>query len=163
MPFLTALLALAVARGSDGPTSTGNPQSTDEIKTAGQELIDVWFEANQKRDASAIQALLTKDIAGLCTVEQMEQYLAFDVNPSPSPEVDVKQVFMGPDNAEEAIMVMEMRIEPRPGHENTDANVESLAYPIFMKDAIHGRRRMAHGFSLSLCSPGRRLPVCRRI
>jgi len=65
----------------------------------------------------------------------MEQYLAFDVNPFPSTEVDVKQVFMEPDNAEESIMVMEIRLEPRPGHENTDATVASLAYPIFLEDA----------------------------
>ena len=87
VPFLAAFLALAAACSSGGPTSTDVrlPQSADEIKTAGQELIDAWFEATQKRDALAIHALLTRDIADLCTVEQMEQFLAMDVNPSPAP------------------------------------------------------------------------------
>lgn len=146
-------LALAVACSSDGVTSTAIPQSADEIKAAGQELIDAWFEATQKRDASGLYALLTQDITDRCTIEQMEQFLSFDLNPSPPPGADVRQVFLDPDNAQKAIMVLEITIQPRPGRESAGADVATLAYPIFLEAS-----RWHMGFSFPFVSLGDACP-----
>ena len=144
LPFLAAVLVLAAACGSDGPTNTSIPQSADEIKKAGQELIDAWYEATQKRDAPAVHALLRREIADLCTVEQMEQFLALRVGQSESPpDFVVKQVFLDPDNAQEAIMVLEIGIESHPGDESIDANRASIAYPISLEG---GQWHMAFSF-----------------
>ena len=134
LPVLAALLVLAAACGSDGPTNTSIPQSSDQIKKAGQELIDAWYEATQKRDAPAVHALLRREIADLCTVEQIEVFLAMGVGQSESPpDMVVKQVFLDPDNAREAIMVLEIGIEPRPDNDSADVNTASIAYPISLE------------------------------
>lgn len=144
LPFLAAFLILAAACGSEDPMNAGVPQSAGQIKKAGQELIDAWYEATQKRDAPAVHALLRREIADLCTVEQIAQFLAIGVGQSESPpDFVVKQVFLDPDNAQEAIMVLEIGIEPRPGNDSTDADTASIAYPISLED---GGWHMAFSF-----------------
>ena len=144
LPVLAAFLVLAAACDSAGPTYSAVPQSADQIKKAGQELIDAWYEATQKRDAPAVHALLRREIADLCTVEQIEQFLAMSVSQSESPpDFVVKQVFLDPDNAQEAIMVLEIGIEPRPGNDSAEANTASIAYPISLEG---GQWHMAFSF-----------------
>ena len=66
LPFFAIIVAFAVSCGSEGPTSTGIPQSADEIKIAGQELIDAWLEATRDRNPSAMYALLARNITDRC-------------------------------------------------------------------------------------------------
>ena len=137
LPVLAAFLVLAAACDSAGPTYSAVPQSADQIKKA-------WYEATQKRDAPAVHALLRREIADLCTVEQIEQFLAMSVSQSESPpDFVVKQVFLDPDNAQEAIMVLEIGIEPRPGNDSAEANTASIAYPISLEG---GQWHMAFSF-----------------
>ena len=134
LPLLAAFLVLAAACSSDGPTNSAIPQSADEIKKAGQELIDAWYEATQKRDAPAVHSLLRREIADLCTVEQIEVFLTRGVGQTESPpDFVVKQVFLDPDDAKEAIMVLEIGIDPVPRNDNTEANTASIAYPISLE------------------------------
>ncbi|MCH8224241.1 MAG: hypothetical protein IIC97_00085 [Chloroflexi bacterium] len=135
MPFFAMILAFAVSCGSMELTSTGIPQSADEIKIASQELIDAWLEATQDRDPSAMYTLLARNITDRCTLEQLEQLLAVDHDAFTYPELNVKGVLLDPANPEWAMMVMELRNEPRPGLEGEiSAGAASLPYPIFRED-----------------------------
>ena len=91
LPFFAIIVAFAVSCGSEGPTSTGIPQSADEIKIAGQELIDAWLEATRDRNPSATYALLARNITDRCTLGQLEQLLAVDHDAFTYPELDVKE------------------------------------------------------------------------
>ena len=130
------IVAFAVSCGSGGPTSTGIPQSEDEIKIASQELIDAWLEATEDRDASAMYALLARNITDRCTLEQLEQMLAVDDDAFTYPELDVERILLDPANPEQAMMVMEPRNKPRPGWEGEiAAGAASVPYPIFREDS----------------------------
>ena len=136
MPFFVIIVAFAVSCGSGGPTSTAIPQSADLIKIAGQELIDAWLEATKNRHPSAMYALLARNITDRCTLEQLEQLLAVDHDAFTYPELDVKGVLLDPANPEQAVMVMELRNEPRPGLEGEiAAGAASLPYSIFREDS----------------------------
>ena len=136
LPFFAIIVAFAVSCGSEGPTSTGIPQSADEIKIAGQELIDAWLEATRDRNPSAMYALLARNITDRCTLGQLEQLLAVDHDAFTYPELDVKGVLLDPANPEQAMMVMELRNEPLPGLEGEiAAGAASLPFPIFREDS----------------------------
>ena len=136
LPFFAIIVAFAVSCGSEGPTSTGIPQSADEIKIAGQELIDAWLEATRDRNPSAMYALLARNITDRCTLGQLEQLLAVDHDAFTYPELDVKGVLLDPANPEQAMMVMELRNEPLPGREGEiAASAASLPFPIFREDS----------------------------
>ena len=136
LPFFAIIVAFAVSCGSEGPTSIGIPQSADEIKIAGQELIDAWLEATRDRNPSAMYALLARNITDRCTLGQLEQLLAVDHDAFTYPELDVKGVLLDPANPEQAMMVMELRNEPLPGLEGEiAAGAASLAFPIFREDS----------------------------
>ena len=136
LPFFAIIVAFAVSCGSEGPTSTGIPQSADEIKIAGQELIDAWLEATRDRNPSAMYALLARNITDRCTLGQLEQLLAVDHDAFTYPELDVKGVLLDPANPEQAMMVMELPNEPLPGLEGEiAAGAASLPFPIFREDS----------------------------
>lgn len=138
--LFAAILVLAVACGSDGPTPAPNPQSTVEIEKAAVELFDDWREATKKHDASTVLSLLSRNVAESCTVEQMEQFFEISDKAFTYPDMAVKDVFVALGNTEEAIMVMELLGEPQPGEQGLrDAYVASIPYPIVKQD---GRWRM---------------------
>ena len=144
IPFIAFLLVFTIACGSDSPTNTTNPQSANEIKKAAQELFADWVEATEKHDASAMYPTLARNITDRCTIEQMEEFFAMDLNAFTYPEMDVKEVFLAAGNTEEAFMTMELRNEPREGEEGTiDSYVANVPYPIAWED---GRWRMVLNF-----------------
>lgn len=134
MPFLTAFLIFAVARGSGSPANTGFTQSSDDIKSAAQQMFNAWLEATQNRDAPAMYALLARNITDRCTLEQLEQLLATDDDAFTYPELYLKGVFLGPANPKQAMIAMKLRNEPRPGREGDFAVAASLPFPIFRED-----------------------------
>ena len=146
VPFLAAILVLAVACGSDSPTPAVGPQSTAEIEKAAVELFDEWREANKKHDASTILSLLPRNVAESCTVEEMEQFFEISDQAFTYPDMAVKDVFVARGNTEEAIMSMELLGEPQPGEQGLrDAYVASIPYPIVKQD---GRWRMVLQFPI---------------
>ena len=69
IPLIAALLALAVACGSNSPTPAVNTQSAAEVKIAAVELFDDWLEATDKHDAEEVRGLLSSRITDSCTVQ----------------------------------------------------------------------------------------------
>jgi len=140
VPFLAAILVLAVACGSHSPTPAVGPQSTAEIEKAAVELFDDWREATKKHDASTVLSLIPRNIAESCTVEQVEQFFEISDKAFTYPDMAVKDVFVALGNTEEAIMTMELLGEPQPGEQGLrDAYVAHIPYPIVKQD---GRWRM---------------------
>ncbi len=131
VPFLAAVLALAVACGTDSPTPAVGPQNSAEIKKAAVELLDDWLEATEKHDAAAVHDLLSSDITDRCTVEEFEQFFAMDDNALTYPNMGVKEVFVALGDSDKAFMTMELLGEPRPGRRGEiDVFVAARPYPI---------------------------------
>lgn len=131
VPFLAAVLALAVACGTDSPTPAVGPQNSAEIKIAAVELLDDWLEATEKHDAAAVHDLLSSDITDRCTVEEFEQFFEMDDNALTYPNMRVKEVFVAAGNPDKAFMTMELLGEPRPGRRGEiDVFVAARPYPI---------------------------------
>ncbi len=144
--LFAAVLVLAVACGSDGPTPAVGPQNVPEIEKAAVELFDEWREATKKHDASTVLSLLSRNIAESCTVEQMEQFFEISDKAFTYPDMAVKDVFVSLGNTEEAIMTMELLGEPQSGEQGLrDAYVASIPYPIVKQD---GRWRMVLQFPI---------------
>ena len=131
IPFFAAILALAVACGTDSPTIDVDPQTAGEIKKAAVELFDDWLEATGKHDAAAVRGLLSSDITDRCTVEEFEQFFAMDDDALTYPNMGVKEVFVAVGNSDKAFMTMELLGEPRPGRRGEiDVFVAARPYPI---------------------------------
>ena len=131
IPFITAVLALAVACGADSPTPAVGPQSTAEIEKAAVELLDDWLEATQKHDAVAVHGLLSSNITEACTVEQFEEFFEMQDTAFTYPEMDLAGVFVAAGNTEEAFFSVELRNEPEPGRRGIiDAYVAGTPFKI---------------------------------
>ena len=98
--FFAAVLALAVAWGTDSPTIDVGPQASGEIKKAAVELFDDWLEATGKHDAAAVRGLLSSDITDRCTVDEFEQFFAMDDDALTYPNMGVKEVFVAVGNSD---------------------------------------------------------------
>ena len=133
--FIAAILVLAVACGSNGPTPAVGPQNVPEIEKAAVELLDDWLEATQKHDAAAVHGLLASNITDACTLEQFEQFFERDDNSFTYPEMDIVGVFVAAGNSEEAFISMELRNEPEPGRRGIiDAYVAATPFKIVRED-----------------------------
>ena len=109
--------------------------SADDIKAAGQELLDSWIETTAKRDASAMHRLLARNITDRCSVAQLEQFLAMDDDSFTYPELEVTEVFLETDDRKKAFIVMELKNEPPPGQAGRIAvAVANQPIPIFLEN-----------------------------
>ena len=135
IPFIAALLTLAVACGSSSPTPAVNTQSTAEVKKAAVELFDEWLEATGKHNAAAVLGLLSSNIKSRCTVEEFEQFFERDGDAFTYPEIAVKDVFTSPGDPDNAFMTMELLGEPQPGDQGLrDMYVAAIPHPIVREE-----------------------------
>jgi hypothetical protein len=135
LPLIMALLTLAVACGSSGPTPALNTQSAAEVKKAAVELFDDWLVATNKHDAAAVRSLLSSNITDRCTLEEFEQYFERQERAFTYPEIAVKDVFTSPGDPNNAFMTMELLGEPQPGEQGVrDTYAAAIPYPIVRED-----------------------------
>ena len=88
----------------------GSPAAdSDELKLVSQQLFDAFATATSEGDSGALYELLTPDITGRCTVEQVDGTLGSEDGGFGLGNLKVTEVFLSVDSADRAYVRLELQ------------------------------------------------------
>ncbi len=101
-------------------------------------MFDTWNRASETGDASLLHSILSQEIAGRCTVEQLQ--VAIDQEGLSAPALEVESVFLDLENFDRAMVEMSVRTDSQSASDGLATAFSVFPFPI---DKEEGRWRIS--------------------